>query len=79
MTKAKTCILSASVCICATFCGIAHGSCIVSGDISRDAAVSAPIGLASPEWFDSSAFLEYVTPVLRDFSSYPVGFMLIFR
>lgn len=76
MTKAKKIVLAATACVCVVFCGIAEASCIVSGDTSRDSALSLPSTL---EWFDSSSFMEYVTPVLPDFNSYPFGFLLIFR
>ena len=57
----------------------AYGSCIVSGDTSRAAAVSASSGLVSPSWFDSSSFVEFITLPLSVFDSFPLGSLLIYR
>lgn len=77
-----TCVsiaLAAIICICTTLCASADGSCIVSGDTSRDAAVSASSVLVSPSWLDSSSFVEFITAPLSVFDSFPLGFRLIFR
>ena len=62
-----------------TFCVSAEGSCIVSGDISRDAAVAASSTLVTPGWFDSSSFFLIDTYLEGDFDSFRPGFSLIFR
>ena len=59
------------------FCASAYGSCIVSGDTTRDSAVSVPSVLASPGWFDSSWSSECITNPLNDFDSFPPGIILI--
>ena len=71
-------LLAVVVCIGAAFGASADG-CIVSGDTSRDAAVSASSILVSPSWFDSSSFVEFITVPLSVFDSFPLGFRLIFR
>ena len=68
-----------SIAASAVFGTVAHGSCIVSGDTTRDSAISAPTSLSSSVWFDSSFGWEFPTSAWKDFSSYPVGFWLIFR
>ena len=71
-------LLAIVVCIGAALSASADG-CIVSGDTSRDAAVSASSVLVSPSWFDSSSFVEFITTPLSVFDSFPLGLRLIFR
>ena len=55
----------------------AAATCIVSGDTSRDAAVTTPSVLS--DWFDSGMFFIAVKPLQRVFISYPPGFIIGFR
>lgn len=49
-------------------------SCIVSGDTSRDSAVSIPYVL--DRWFESGTFFIAIKPLQRAFSSYPPGLLI---
>ena len=57
----------------------AEGSCIVSGDITRDSAASESVGFEVGSWFDSSSFAIEIAPCLGDFNSYPNGALIILR
>ena len=61
------------------FSAACAGSCIVSGDVTRDSAVSKSVEFGDGLWFDSSSFFTAITPALHDFDSNPSGAVIIIR
>ena len=75
MSSVLVAVLAAVV----AFSAACAGSCIVSGDVMRDSAVSKAVEFGDGLWFDSSSFAIEIAPCLGDFNSYPNGTLIILR